>query len=44
MNWIEQLFHLAPDGGTGLTELAILLVCVFVPAAVFVIRKRSRRI
>jgi hypothetical protein len=29
MNYIETLFNIAPDGGNGLTELAILLVCLF---------------
>lgn len=25
MQWIEQLFGCSPDGGTGLTEIALLL-------------------
>jgi hypothetical protein len=28
MDFIERIFHLAPDGGNGLTEWAIVLVCV----------------
>jgi hypothetical protein len=30
MDFIERVFHIAPDGGNGLTELTILLgfVCI----------------
>jgi hypothetical protein len=28
MDFIERIFHLAPDGGSGLTEWAIVLACV----------------
>ncbi|HUA64178.1 MAG TPA: hypothetical protein VML19_35880 [Verrucomicrobiae bacterium] len=32
MDFIERIFHIAPDGGNGLTEAAILLACAFVAA------------
>jgi hypothetical protein len=27
MDFIERIFHLAPDGGSGLTEWVIVLAC-----------------
>jgi hypothetical protein len=39
MHLIEQLFGISPDGGTGLTELVILLG----PAVVWLIVRRRRR-
>jgi hypothetical protein len=35
-----HIFHVAPDGGTGVLELAIMLVVVIVPLAVDVFRRR----
>jgi hypothetical protein len=29
MDWIEQLLHVSPDGGSEATELAYLAVAVF---------------
>lgn len=43
MDFIERLFHVAPDGGNGMTELAILFVVFLVPAAIYWLRKRRRR-
>ena len=40
MDFIERLFQIAPDGGNGFTELAIVLVCAFVPAAVYWLRRK----
>ncbi len=28
MDFIERIFHLAPDNGSGLTEWAIVLACL----------------
>jgi hypothetical protein len=38
MNFIEQLFGLSPDAGTGLTEMVFLLVPL---ALIVVLRLRS---
>jgi hypothetical protein len=43
MDFIERVFRIAPDGGSGMTELAIVLVCAFVPLAVYWLRRRGRR-
>ncbi|MGH9447628.1 MAG: hypothetical protein ACRD3O_18145 [Terriglobia bacterium] len=40
MDFIERIFHVAPDGGSGALELAIMLVFLIVPLAVVVLRKR----
>lgn len=44
MHWIEQLFHLNPDGGNGMFEALIiaLVVAVLVIAAVVYIRTGRR--
>lgn len=39
MDFIERLFHIAPDGGTGYLELSIALVCALLPGAVLLLRK-----
>jgi hypothetical protein len=31
MDFIERIFHVAPDGGTGTLELAIALIVLIVP-------------
>lgn len=36
MNWIEKLFGVAPDGGDGSAELAILLLSLAVATIVTV--------
>jgi hypothetical protein len=43
MDFVEQVFRIAPDGGNGLTELAIVLVCVFVPLGFYWLRNAKRR-
>jgi hypothetical protein len=42
MDWIENLFGLAPDAGTGLTEMLFALVVVLALVAIAV-RVGSRR-
>jgi hypothetical protein len=42
MDFIERMFRIAPDSGDGLTELAIVLVCVFVPLGVYWLRRGRR--
>ena len=43
MDFIERIFHVAPDGGTGLLELAMMLVFLIVPLAVAMLRKQRSR-
>jgi hypothetical protein len=43
VDFIERIFHVAPDGGTGSLELAVLLVLVMFPLAVLALRKRRVR-
>lgn len=43
MDWIETLFHLDPDAGSGLFEIAITLLVGFVIAFVAVRLSRKRR-
>lgn len=43
MNFIEQLFGIAPDGGNGMTELALFLA-VALPPLVISLRRRLRRV
>lgn len=43
MDFIERIFHIVPDGGTGSLELAVLLVLVIVPLAVLMFRKNRAR-
>jgi hypothetical protein len=40
MNFIEVALRIAPDAGSGATELAILLVCACVPVGVYWLRRR----
>lgn len=42
MDFIERLFHIAPDGGDGMTELAIVFVAFLVSAGIYWLRKRWR--
>lgn len=41
MNFIEQFFGFSPDAGSGLTEMAFLLVPIVIMAAV-ALRQRTR--
>jgi hypothetical protein len=44
MDWLERLFHVDPDAGTGLFELALsLLVGLAVALLAVRLTKRSRR-
>jgi hypothetical protein len=41
MDFIERIFHISPDGGTGVLELAIAFALLVIPfAAVKVLRKQ----
>ncbi len=42
MHFIEQMFHIAPDGGTGILELAIAVVFVMFPLGVWALRTKRR--
>ncbi len=39
MDLIERLFHIAPDNGSGLTELSMLAVCVAIPVGIYWVRR-----
>ncbi len=43
MDFIERLFHIAPDGGTGLLELAITLALLLIPITVLAVRRKAKR-
>ena len=45
MDWIEKIFHVSPDGGSGLTEMLILggLVLVVGSASIRLVMSRARR-
>jgi hypothetical protein len=38
MDFIERIFHISPDGGSGSLELAIILVVMAVPVVSVVFR------
>jgi hypothetical protein len=40
MDFMERIFHVAPDAGTGLLELAILLIVIAVPVTIGFLRRR----
>lgn len=40
MDFIERIFHIAPDGGSGLLELIIMLTVVAVPLVVAALRNQ----
>ena len=42
MDFIERIFHVSPDGGTGLLELAFVLAVLVIPFAVFLVLRNSR--
>jgi len=43
MQFVELIFHVAPDGGTGVYELAIKFVLLVLPIAVEVVRRKRTR-
>jgi hypothetical protein len=43
MDFIERIFGIAPDGGSGYFELAIILTVITVPAIFFAVRRRGKR-
>ncbi len=43
MEFIERVFHISPDGGSGSLELALLLVPVIV-VVIFLLARHSKRI
>ena len=43
MHFIEQICHIAPDGGTGILESAIALVFVMFPLAIVAMRMKRAR-
>ena len=45
MDFLERLFHISPDGGTGMTEAAIVfaLFAVVSLAGYFAWRRRDRK-
>jgi hypothetical protein len=42
MDFIERVFHLSPDGGSGLSEVVVLL-SVFVILGIYTVRRRSSK-
>jgi hypothetical protein len=40
MNFIEQIFHVSPDDGTGALEATILIVLLLAPVALAVLRSK----
>jgi len=43
VDFIERIFHVAPDGGTGILELAIALLFFIVPLAAAALRRKRTR-
>jgi hypothetical protein len=43
VDFIERMFNISPDHGTGLTELAILVALCAVPLLFAALRNRSKR-
>jgi hypothetical protein len=44
MHFVEQIFQIAPDGGTGLVESAIAFVFMIFPLAVVALRMKRGRL
>jgi len=42
MDFIERMLGIAPDGGNGLTELALLVACVAAVVIVWRVRAHNR--
>jgi hypothetical protein len=43
MDFIEWIFHVAPDGGSGILEFALMFVLFIGPVALAAIRKKRGR-
>lgn len=43
MDFIERIFHLAPDNGSGLLEAAILVAALVIPLAFAMLRTFRKR-
>jgi hypothetical protein len=43
MHFIEHIFHVSPDNGTGLTEIIFLAVLVAAPLVLLRLRNKSKR-
>jgi ABC-type phosphate transport system permease subunit len=43
VDFIERIFHISPDHGSGVLEATILLTLLLIPIAVALLRSRLRR-
>jgi hypothetical protein len=43
MDWVERIFHVSPDGGSGAYELALALAVVVVLCTVGALAARAAR-
>jgi hypothetical protein len=43
MDFIERIFHLAPDNGSGVLEAVILVAGLVIPIAIAIIRNSRKR-
>jgi hypothetical protein len=43
VDFIERLFHISPDGGNGVTELAYILIPLIVALVLYVTRQHRLR-
>ena len=42
MDFIERIFHISPDGGNGMLELAIVFALLAIPFIALTIRRKGR--
>ena len=42
MDFIERIFHISPDGGSGVLEFAIIFALLLIPPAVALVIQRKR--
>ncbi len=42
MDFVERIFHISPDGGTGVLELAIAFALLVIPFAVIKMRRKQQ--
>lgn len=43
MQFIEEIFHVAPDGGSGILEMSIVMALLSIPTVIFAVRRRAKR-